>query len=218
MARMADTGEGIEHGRSVDRLVAFSDCVFSIAMTLLVLSLRVPDLVGPDQGERLWATFRDQSPELFSYVLSFAVIGRYWMVHHRTFRLVREADTRLLVLNLCLLGCIALIPYPTEILGRYGDTTVAVVLYSATLALTGVANAALTWHLEHSDLLDPRVTEAYRHHAWVRSVTMPIVFGLAIPIAFIDPTLALVSWGISWFALTFFGTHRYGKIGQPFGA
>lgn len=215
---MADAGEVIEHGRSVDRLVAFSDCVFSIAMTLLVLNLRVPDLMGPDQSQRLWEAFREQAPELFSYVLSFAVIGRYWLVHHRMFRLVRQADTKLLILNLFLLGCIALIPYPTEILGRYGDTTIAVVLYSATLTVTGIANAALSWHLDHAGLLDPRVTGAYRRHAWVRAVTLPIVFGLAIPIAFIDPTLAMISWGISAFALTFFGTHRYGKIGQPFSA
>lgn len=213
---MADAGEGIEHGRAVDRLVAFSDCVFSIAMTLLVLNLRVPDLIGPEQGERLWQQLRDQSPELFSYALSFAVIGRYWLVHHRTFRLVRRADSGLLVLNLLLLGFIALIPYPTEILGRYGDTTTAVVLYSAVLALTGVASAALTWHISHAGLLDPRVTDSYRRHTWVRAVTLPIAFALAIPIAFFDPTLAEVSWFVSTVVLRYVGTYRYGRIGEPY--
>ena len=215
---MDGTAEGFEHGRSIDRLVAFSDGVFAIAMTLLVLNLRVPNLVGPEQSERLWAAFRDQIPELLSYVLSFWVIGRYWMVHHRMFRVVRQADTRLLLLNLCLLGCIAVIPYPTEMLGRYGDTTTAVALYSATLTLTGFSFAALSWHLDHSGLLDPRVTPAYRRHSWVRAITVPIVFAVSIPIAFVDPTLAMVSWGISAFALAFIGKRRYGSIASPFSA
>lgn len=213
---MDDTGEGADQRRSIDRLVTFSDGVFAIAMTLLVLSLRVPDLVGPDQGERLWAALRDQAPELFSYALSFAVIGRYWVVHHRMFRVVCRADSKLLALNLALLGCIAVIPYPTEILGRYGDTTTAVVLYSATLTLTGVANAAISWHVDHAGLLDARVTEPYRRHAWFRAATLPIVFGLAIPIAFVDPTLAMISWGCSTFVLTFIGKRRFGDIGQAY--
>jgi uncharacterized membrane protein len=215
---MEDPAARADEGRSVGRLVAFSDGVFAIAMTLLVLNLSVPDVHGPDQGAKLWAAFRDQAPEFFSYILSFAVIGRYWVVHHRMFRVVVRADPRLLVLNLVLLGCIAVIPYPTEALGRYGDTTTAVVLYSAVLTLTGIANAAISWHVDHADLLDPRVTVAYRRHSWVRAVTLPIVFGLAIPIAFVDPTLAMISWGISASVLTVLGKRRYGSIGDPFSA
>lgn len=90
------------------------------------------------------------------------------------------------------------------------------VLYSAVLALTGVASAALTWHISHAGLLDPRVTDSYRRHAWVRSVTVPIAFALAIPIAFLNPTLAEVSWFISSVALGYLGTYRYGRIGEPY--
>jgi uncharacterized membrane protein len=209
--------EGRETGASLVRLIAFSDGVFSIAMTLLVLNLRIPDLVGANQSERLWEIIRDQSPELLSYAISFAVIGRYWIVHHRTFRLVRVADTRLLVLNLVFLGCIAVVPWPTEILGRYGDTTTAVVLYSVVMTATGIANAAVTWHLDNADLLDERVGDTYKRHALVRALMMPLVFAISIPIAFVSTQIALFSWLITpmFLRLT---THFFGSITQPYEA
>jgi uncharacterized membrane protein len=215
---VADAEVPVERGQTLDRLVAFSDGVFAIAMTLLVLSLTIPDLHGSESSinEKLWETFREQAPELWSYTLSFAVIGRYWLVHHRLFGLVRRADTRLLVLNLFLLGCIAVIPYPTEILGRYGDTTAGVVIYSATLTVTGIANLLVTRHIDAAGLLDERATAKYRQHAHLRSATLPIIFGLSIPIAFVDPALAMVSWAVTSVALTVFGTRRYGKINDPF--
>ena len=138
-----------ESGKSLDRLVAFSDGVFAIAMTLLVLNLTVPTLTGSAEhvDEELWRKLRDQWPELFSYALSFWVIGRFWLVHHRMFRLVRRADGALMTLNLLLLGFIALIPWPTEMLGRYGDTTTAVVAYSTDHGLRrGVVRAAESAH------------------------------------------------------------------------
>ncbi len=210
--------DGRETGASLVRLIAFSDGVFSIAMTLLVLNLRIPDLVGGNQSERLWEIIRDQWPELLSYAISFAVIGRYWIVHHRTFRLVREADARLLVLNLVFLGCIAVVPWPTEILGRYGDTTTAVVLYSVVMTATGVANAAVTWHLDHAELFDERVGAPYKRHSMVRALTMPLVFAVGIPIAFFSPQIALLSWLVMPFVLRFTTTHFYGKITEPYEA
>jgi uncharacterized membrane protein len=213
---MNERPAAVDERRSLDRLVAFSDGVFAIAMTLLVLNLSVPDVHGPDEGAKLWVAVRDQAPELFCYFLSFAVIGRYWVVHHRMFRVVVRADSRVLTLNLLLLGFVAVIPYPTEALGRYGDTTTAVVLYSTTLMLTGLANAALSWHLDHAGLLDPRVSISYRRHAWVRAATLPLMFGLSIPIAFVDPALAMLSWAVSGGVLTVYGTRRFGRIGDPF--
>lgn len=73
--------------RDVDRVVAFSDGVFAIAITLLVLSLNVPHVREKGLGDAL----KDQLPELFTYGLSFLVIGMYWMSHHRTFRTLSEA-------------------------------------------------------------------------------------------------------------------------------
>lgn len=208
--------DGRETGASLVRLIAFSDGVFAIAMTLLVLNLHVPDLVGGNRDERLWEVFREQIPELWSYVLSFAVVGRYWLVHHRMFQMVRAADTHLLVVNLFLLGCVALIPWPTEILGLYGDTTAGVVVYSSALTLTGLGNFLVAHHIDAAGLWVDGVSDAYRAHTRLRSITLPVVFGLSIPLAFLDPTLAMVSWAISAPALGIYGRRKYGKINRPF--
>jgi len=210
-----------ESGRALDRLVAFSDGVFAIAMTLLVLSLTVPNLTGSSEkvNDDLWAALKEQWPEVVSYVISFAVIGRYWLIHHRTFRLVRRADTQLLIWNLALLALIAVIPFPTELLGRYGDTTTAVVVYSVTLLVTGLVSIGMTRHIYYGGLLDERVTDEYKRQSTTRGLIVPIGFALGIPVAFIDPVWGMWTWWISIVAINI-GLHRYfdeNAIRHPYG-
>ena len=208
-----------ESGRALERLVAFSDGVFSIAMTLLVLSLTVPALTGSTEkvNEELWQALKEQWPEIVSYVISFAVIGRFWLIHHRIFRLVRKADSALLVWNLALLALIAIVPFPTELLGRYGDTTTAVVAYSATMVLLGLTSLGMTRHIYNGGLLDEKVTDEYKAHSWMRGLIVPIGFGLGIPVAFVSPVAAMWVWWISIYAMSFAIRHRYGAaIRHPY--
>ena len=209
-----------ESGKSLDRLVAFSDGVFAIAMTLLVLNLTVPTISGPAEkvDDELWQTLRDQWPELFSYALSFWVIGRYWLVHHRVFRLVRRADGVLLTLNLLLLGFIALIPWPTEMLGRYGDTTTAVVAYSVTMVLVGASSALLTWHIRSANLMDERVTPDYQRAGTARSILIPLGFAIGIPVAFVSPIAAMYTWWVAIFVMSIVVRRRFGDVRQPYEA
>jgi uncharacterized membrane protein len=209
-----------ESGRALERLVAFSDGVFAIAMTLLVLNLTVPNLSGSTDrvNEDLWNHLGDQWPELFGYALSFAVIGRYWLVHHRLFRLVRRADSAVLVWNLLLLGFIALIPWPTEMLGRYSDTTAAVVAYSIVLCATGFSSFGLARHIYAAGLLDPRVTDSYKRSSLVRAFVIPIGFAIGIPFAFISPIAGMYAWWISIFVFSFAMRRRFGAAAsEPYG-
>jgi uncharacterized membrane protein len=208
-----------ESGRALDRLVAFSDGVFAIAMTLLVLSLTVPNLSGSTEkvNHELWEALREQWPEVLSYAISFAVIGRYWLIHHRVFRLVRQADAPLLVWNLALLGLIALIPFPTELLGRYGDTTTAVAAYSVTMVLVGLVSLGMTRHIYDGGLLDEKVTDEYKAHSLMRGFLVPIGFALGIPVAFVDPVAAVWTWWISIVVMSVAIRHRYGSaIRHPY--
>jgi uncharacterized membrane protein len=208
-----------ESGRALDRMIAFSDGVFAIAMTLLVLSLTVPSLTGSadEVNGELWDALKEQSPELLSYAISFAVIGRYWLIHHRTFRLVRRADAPLLVWNLALLGLVALVPFPTELLGRYGDTTTAVVAYAATMMLVGLTSLGMLRHIDRAGLLDEKVTDEYRAHALMRSCLIPIGFGLGIPVAFVSPVWGMWTWWISITLMSVLIHRRYGAaIRHPY--
>lgn len=175
--------------RDVDRLVAFSDGVFAIAITLLVVSIQVPDVADKELGQAL----KDLVPQLFTYTLSFFVIGLYWIAHHRTFRSLVRVDRTLLFINLFLLGCVALLPLPTEILGRYGDTTLAVVIYAASICTTGTVSILLWRYIVHAGLTPPLRHDIVRLGTF-RAGIAPAVFALSIPLAFLSPGIGELSW------------------------
>jgi uncharacterized membrane protein len=173
------------------RTVALSDGVFAIALTLLVLTISIPMLRTGHAGA-LGDRLLDRGDEFLSYAISFAVIGLLWIRHHRFFAGVRRVDRTLTVLNLLYLGFVAFLPYPTQILGRYGDEPAAVVLYAATVAIISLLAGAVRVHAVRADLLSPtaRGRLIQREH-W--AIT-PAVFLLSIPLAFVSTTAALCSW------------------------
>jgi TMEM175 potassium channel family protein len=186
---VSENDEAAAQERDVDRLVAFSDGVYAIAITLLVLSLSVPD--GPDS--KLGEELRNLGPQLLSYALSFAVIGRYWVAHHRLFRSLRRVDGTLLGINLALLGFIALLPFPTQVLGDYGDTTLGTVIYAVTICAVGSLTALIAWYIAHADLSAPTPPSVVRARI-VHGMVVVVVFAISIPIAFASPAVAKYSW------------------------
>ena len=176
------------------RIVAFSDGVFAIAITLLVLNLDVPKhLAGGEIAAALW----DQRESFFAYALSFAVIGRFWLVHHRFFGEVKAFDGRLIVLNMLYLGWIVLIPFSSEVLGEYGGKTTAVVLYAVNLI--GVVLTAM-WMAADARRAGLVETSAGAHREQrFRSLFIASVFLVSIPVALVAPGLA----AFVWFALFF---------------
>jgi uncharacterized membrane protein len=131
MSRQQTAKRREENEIEFSRIVAFSDGVFAIAITLLVLQLDVPNQIA---GDDLNHVLFDQRQDLLAYVISFAVIGRFWIVHHRFFASVTGFDGRLLALNLFYLGWIALLPFSSDVLGDHGGDTAAIVLYAINLS------------------------------------------------------------------------------------
>lgn len=174
-----------------ERLQYFSDAVFAIAMTLLVLDIEIPDVDEARLGDAL----RDAQPQIFAFVLSFAVIAGTWVAHHRRFEIVRTADTRLVQLNLLLLLVVTFLPFPTAVLSEYGSETPAVVLYAGTVAALGLIQL-LTWsHVRQAGLLTPEVDDAtYRFGLWEHTVN-PVVFLASIVVALLGfPLAAMLTW------------------------
>jgi uncharacterized membrane protein len=172
------------------RIVAFTDGVFAIAITLLVLSIEVPPGVEASQLDDFLI---DSWGQFFAYFLSFAVVGRFWMSHHSLFSLLHDFDRRLLTLNLAYLSLIVLIPFPTELLGDFGDETDAVVLYAAVI---GTA-ALLSWLIMRTALAGGHVIPDQRAHAQrkARGILRPtIVFYASIPIALLSPAAGQIAW------------------------
>ncbi len=149
-SRVADAGISEDESpdkRTFDyaRTVALSDGVFAIALTLLVLNIGVPVLARGNHGE-LGSSLLDREGEFASYALSFAVIALLWVRHRWFFRVLDKIDTRTTVLNLVYLGFIAFLPYPTRVLGLYGNEPASVVLYASTVASVATIAALMRVH------------------------------------------------------------------------
>ena len=150
---------------STGRLEAFSDGVFAIAITLLILNIQVPDFKQIKPGTLL-NELGDKWPIYIAYVTSFLTIGIIWINHHITFRYIKRANRILLSLNLLLLLPVSFIPFPTALLGEAiganidTDTHTAAVVYSGTLLAMGIM-FALLWRyaIQGHRLVDKRVPE-----------------------------------------------------------
>lgn len=203
MAAVADQKPGDalgeERGRALDRAIAFSDGVFAIAITLLVLNFRVPNVSGHSINQKLLDALKDDGGLWLSFALSFLIVARLWMVHHRLSLLLRRIDSRFIVLNLLFLACVVVLPFPTELLGNYGDTITATVLYAAAMTAAGLASTALWQHAWNSHLYDARVTDAWAKRSRANGLSVPIVFALSIPVAFVDADVAKMLWGLLFF-------------------
>lgn len=189
MAREEAIKRRAENEIEFGRIVAFSDGVFSIAITLLVLNLGIEKGLTEGQiDDALW----DLRENLFAYAISFAVIGRFWLVHHRFFAEVEAFDRRLIGLNLLYLGWIVLIPFSSEVLGEYGGKTTAVVLYSVNLAVVVLLGQLMGAYARRQGLT--KLDDRTHRENQIRSVYISGVFLLSVPLAFLAPGLATLLW------------------------
>jgi len=182
---------------SKTRLEAFSDGIFAIAITLLVLTIGVPET---SKFPHLAHELSNRWPSFAAYVVSFAVIGIMWFNHHSIFVHFTHCDRGLVLFNLALLLTIAFLPYPT---GLFGDALqsgsgakVAAILYSSTMAVNSYAWAAL-WLYASSNrrLLVASFPESERRMATFLFTIGTVVYTLAVGIAFLSPFASLAIQG-----------------------
>lgn len=166
------------------RVDAFSDGVFTIAISLLVLELHIP----PESPDGLWHELARQWPSYAAYVVTFLVIGIMWVNHHTMFGFIRQVDRPILYLNLALLMTVAILPWPTAIMAEYlrsgTDSHAAAAVYSMVMMLHSFCFQAIWWHLTRTGhLFDRRVdlpiARAMRKRFAVGSMVYPLAFGLA---------------------------------------
>ena len=193
-----ETEQEIERDREfdLDRTISLSDGIFAFALTLLVLSISVPELTHPSNAD-LWNHLLDRRSELMSYLISFAVIGAAWIRHHRFCGQLRSVDARFLVINLCFLATVAFVPYPTEVLGLYGDLT-AFAFYAVTLTLLVLTFEVLSEHAGRGGLRREPESPQDRLARRLGSVMAISAFLISIPIA-----VAVGNWAgyLAWIIL-----------------
>ena len=172
---------GVPHN---ERIVAFSDGVFAIAITLLVLELHVPTSL-PAGG--LIELVPDFLPELMGHVITFAILGIYWVGHHNMFLHIKRHDRTLLWLNNLFLLFVALMPFPTSLIAQHGNDQLAVIVYAGTLVLAGLSLDLIWRYATHNHrLVTPGMDPALIAFVHGRVLLAPAVYLLAIGVSFIS--------------------------------
>jgi TMEM175 potassium channel family protein len=171
------------------RIMAFTDGVMAVAITLLVLNLEVPDVPAGDLEDALV----DLVPSLIAYLLAFGLVGRFWIIHHRLFETVREFDATLMTLNLGFLAMIALVPFATELWDTYTAEPLATAVFGATMGLAALAHWSMTAHTSRRGYVQDPVRAAHRFGSPI-TLGVTLVFLLSVPVAFLDTTVAALLW------------------------
>jgi uncharacterized membrane protein len=176
------------------RVLAFSDGLFAIAMTLLVVGIEVPDIADPDSIGDLADALNDLTPSFTSFVVSFLVIGRYWIAHHQMFSLLGAMDRTLISLNLVYLLLIAFLPFPTGLLGNFFDNPLAFTTYAIAMAAVSGMEVVLLRHAHRSGLLARPMSEEVFRFGALMSLSPVMFFVLSIPISFWSSEVAIITW------------------------
>lgn len=182
---------------STSRTEAFSDGIFAIAATLLVLELKVPQVEPGGLADALLESW----PSYATYVVSFLTIGIIWVNHHAVLDRIREVNRPLLFMNLMFLMAVAAIPFPTALLGDYlqagHDERLAAAVYGGTMSLMGVTFGAIwAYAVLSDDLLHARVDRTRaRRSLWIFAAGTPL-YVLAIGASLLGATVALVIYAL----------------------
>ena len=173
-----------------ERTQFFSDAVFAIAITLLILEIRVPEH-GP-----LATALLNLWPSYVAYAISFLVIGAIWLNHHLMFSKFAKVDSTLMFLNLMMLMAVAFLPFPTAVLAealhRGEDRNIATAFYGGTLTIGGLF-VNLTWHhAVRNGLVNPDLGVADVRAVSRRYLVGPVVYAVAALIGLFVPVVALI--------------------------
>lgn len=194
-------GEGPleDTGLSLARITSFSDAVFAVAITLLVLSIDIPSIPERFADERLHRAIWALMPQFFAFILSFVIIGLFWISHHGLFSYVKRTDRRFVWLNLLFLMCIVFLPFPTSVVSRYGDTRTGTIFYAGAMALTSLAMAGLYLYAVRGKRLVAEDFDAkLGRHILLNYFNMAMIFLVSIGIAFINTSAAKYFWLLIW--------------------
>ncbi|MEU9563324.1 TMEM175 family protein [Streptomyces sp. NPDC048161] len=183
--------------RNLARLIALSDGIFAIAMTLLVLDIHV---TGDLETAGFHRMLHELLPHIGAYALSFAILAGFWRDHRRILQLAHRVEGLSLRLELAGLGAIALLPFPTTLLSEYASRPLAVALYAATVIVIDLLQLAVLHTLRRERRTSAaRADGVAEARSGDRDIVMDLtvtvaVFGATVPIAFASPRAALWTW------------------------
>lgn len=177
---------------SLDRVGSFSDGVFAIVVTLLVLGIRVPTLDGPGVSNQLVHALAAMAPNFLVYALSFAIVCIWWVAHTHLLAILVRADRGFVWFNCLFLLCLAFIPFPTALLGRYPGQAVAVIAYALATTAAGLSFAWMRYYsffIAH--LIRKSIARDLLRSAMLKSTMNPILHLIAATLALVNTNAAM---------------------------
>ena len=178
-----------------NRVINFSDAVFAFAATLLVLKIDLPALTAPEAtSPRLVAELINLWPSYFANIISFLMIGYYWLTHHAIFSMVKRMDGKIIWINTIFLIFLSFLPFPVDLFGDYNQSEIIIIFYSLSLAITGFLLCLIWAYAVKAKTIDPSLTKKQITFFSLRFLIAPIVFTLSVALAYLDPSVSKISW------------------------
>lgn len=179
----------------LERMILFSDAVFAIAITLLVIEIKVPEIEREHLTEQeLLHRLANMIPKFFGFIVSFMLIGLYWTVHHRLFGFVINYTNKLLWLNLLFLFAIALMPFSTAFYSDYvmKHVITPVIFYTGNIILLGVSNMLLWRYISNpANHLSEGLGKLAARYFSLRAITVPVIFTVFAFVYLFAPQVAV---------------------------
>ena len=178
----------------LERMILFSDAVFAIAITLLVIELKVPVIVGEVTDHKLTESLVELIPKFIGFIVSFIIIGQYWTIHHRLFGFVMNYNLRLMWLNLFFLLAVVLMPFTTAF---YSEYIVYFKKTSAILYISNISFLGLMSYLLWRSVSNPRhgfsegLSKPVANYYSLRAIVVPVIFIIMAFVYFLSPRLAI---------------------------
>lgn len=179
-------------GLEFDRVSFFSDAVYAIAMTLLVVDLGMPK--NADAPGAMAQALSERLTPILGFFIGFIVLGRYWLAHHQFFASLRSVDRRFISLNLVYLAFVGFSPFPVGLISEYEDQTLSFVIFAATMgAISGMEVLMFLYASRHDQLRRPLSRDAERFALLASGLPVAVIVA-SMPLSVFSPTLALLSW------------------------
>src|ERR671922_707188 len=176
-------------------VVSFGDAIFAFAITLMTLSIDIPDLPSNLTESQLLSRLYNLYPQVETYIISFAVISIFWVSYHQVFNFIKESHISMVYLNLLFLLFITLLSVTTSLVINYSSYQIPYVIYSIIVIMTSSLLALIWWHATK----DHRFVDKNIHPLFVRGVmvnllSIPFIFAISIFVSFFDLNIAQYLW------------------------
>jgi uncharacterized membrane protein len=176
-------------------VVSFGDAIFAFAITLMTLSIDIPDLPPNLTESQLLSRLYNMYPQVETYIISFAVISIFWVSYHQVFNFIKESHISMVYLNLLFLLLITFLSITTSLVINYGSYQIPYVIYCIVVIMTSSLLAVIWWHATKDyRLVDKNIHPLFVRGIMVNLILVPFVFAISILVSFFDLNIAQYLW------------------------